>query len=422
MTTPRRHSPVEGRGTVVSQVMLKASRRPTIPDFPAGSLAVFGATFLNMLSVGAALPVLPRYVKGPIAGGDVQVGLVIGAFAFAAIAARPFAGRFGDRHGRRPVMLFGTLFTALAGVMYAIPWGVAGLVIARVILGAGEGVVYTSGAAWMADRAPDAERGRIIGLYGLAIWGGVSVGPLLGEGLYDWTGSFNAVWVLCAVLSLLSCVAVLWMPRKEKIHPQEHVTRGIGSLIPAASIRPGLALMTANLGYAALSSFLVLMLDKRGIGHGAAAFAAFAFAVVINRFLFGDLSDRLGGRRGAMLAASLEFVGLVILSQAQSFAVAVIGSAIMGSGFAMLFPSLALLVLARAEPAQRGAAMGTFTAFFDLGLAFGAPLVGVAAAVTGGYSAAFLLGAGGALGGLLIAATARPHGLDHGQPETAEPL
>lgn len=395
-----------------------------MPTFPSGSGSVFAATLLNMLAVGAALPVLPRYIKGPIGGSDVDVGLVIGAFAFAAIVVRPLAGRWGDRRGRRPVMIAGTAFTAVAGALYAVPWGVAGLVAARVILGAGEGVVYTSGAAWMADRASDDERGRVIGLYGLAIWGGVSAGPVLGEGLFDWTHSYNAVWILCVALSIGSLVALFWMPgeRSGKAHEAtEAPATGWASYVPKASIRPGLALMTANLGYAAVSSFLVLMLDKRGIGHGATAFAVFAAAVVVNRVLFGDLPDRFGGRAAAMYAAGLEGAGLLILAAGQSLPVMLVGSAIMGSGFAMLFPSLALLVLARTRPEQRGAAMGTFTAFFDIGLALGSPLVGVVAATTG-YGGAFIAGALGALGGLLIAATSHPHGRDHGEPEAPEPI
>lgn len=163
-------------------------RPERFPTFPKGTLAIFSATLVNMLAVGAALPILPRYVERELHAGRVQVGLVIGAFAFAAIAARPFAGRFGDRRGRKPVMIFGTALTAIAGAMYAMPFGVAGLVAARVVLGAGEGVVYTSGAAWVADRASDENRGRLIGLFGLSIWGGVATGPLLGQIVFDSTG------------------------------------------------------------------------------------------------------------------------------------------------------------------------------------------------------------------------------------------
>ena len=68
----------------------------------------------------------------------------------------------------------------------------------------------------------------------------------------------------------------------------------------------------------------------------------------------------------------------------------------MGAGFSLLFPSLALLVVNRVPEERRGAAMGTFTAFFDLGVGIGSPLAGAAAAL-GGYEAAFVLAAGCAL-------------------------
>ena len=64
----------------------------------------------------------------------------------------------------------------------------------------------------------------------------------------------------------------------------------------------------------------------------------------------------------------------------------------MGAGFSLLFPSLALLVVNRVPVERRGVAMGTFTAFFDLGMGIGGPLTGAAAAL-GGYSAAFVLAA-----------------------------
>ena len=51
------------------------------------------------------------------------------------------------------------------------------LVVARFFLGAGEGLIYTAGSAWVVDLAPPERRGQIIGWYGLAIWGGLSLGP-----------------------------------------------------------------------------------------------------------------------------------------------------------------------------------------------------------------------------------------------------
>ncbi len=76
----------------------------------------------------------------------------------------------------------------------------------------------------------------------------------------------------------------------------------------------------------------------------------------------------------------------------------------MGCGFALVFPSLALLVVNHVPEERRGAAMGTFTAFFDVGVGIGSPLAGLAATI-GGYGASFALAALVGLGTVVIALT-----------------
>jgi MFS family permease len=68
----------------------------------------------------------------------------------------------------------------------------------------------------------------------------------------------------------------------------------------------------------------------------------------------------------------------------------------MGAAFSLLYPSLSLIVIDRVPETRRGAALGTFTAFFDAGVGFGAPLAGIAAALTS-YEGAFFLSAAIAL-------------------------
>ena len=64
----------------------------------------------------------------------------------------------------------------------------------------------------------------------------------------------------------------------------------------------------------------------------------------------------------------------------------------MGAAFSLLNPSLMLIALGRVTENARGAAMGTYTAFFDAGVGFGAPLAGLAAALTD-YEGAFVFAA-----------------------------
>jgi MFS family permease len=353
----------------------------------AAFAGIFAVTLLALLSVGAVLPVLPVYVRGPIGAGDVAVGVVIGAYAVTGLIGRPFAGRFADRRGRRPVVVAGTLLAALAGLLYMVPAGLPGLIAARLVLGAGEGMVFTAGSAWIVDLAPEGRRGRVIGLYGLAVWTGLSIGPLIGEALLR-VSSYELVWAFAAAAPLVGAMIAIRLP--DPFRPREPGERE--PLIAPESLQPGAALALASVGYAAVAGFVVLHLDARGVGHGAAVFGAFAAMVVLTRLVAGNLPDRVGPARCAVAAAGVEAAGLLAIGLAQSLAVALAGALAMGAAFSLLYPSLSLVVVGRVGEDRRGTALGTFTAFFDAGVGLGAPLAGAAAAIAG-YQGAFVLAA-----------------------------
>ncbi|HEY5052481.1 MAG TPA: MFS transporter, partial [Solirubrobacterales bacterium] len=177
----------------------------------AAFAGVFAVTFCGLVAVGAVLPVLPRYVDGPLGAGKIAVGVVIGAYAITGLMLRPFAGRFADRRGRKPAVLIGSLLMAAGGFLYLLPFGVTGLIGARLVLGAGEGTVFTAGSAWIVDLAPPERRGRVIGLYGLAVWAGLSVGPLVGELIQHGAG-YTSVWIFAGVMPLLGALVALRVP------------------------------------------------------------------------------------------------------------------------------------------------------------------------------------------------------------------
>lgn len=354
---------------------------------------VFVVTFCGLVAVGAVLPVLPRYVHGPLDAGNVAVGVVIGAYAITGLLLRPFAGRLADDRGRKPTVLLGSILVALGGFMYLLPFGVAGLVAARLVLGAGEGTVFTASSAWVVDLAPPGRRGRVIGLYGLSVWAGLSVGPLIGEVILRDCG-YTWAWVFAGCVPLLGALIAARLP--DPFHERAHPEEGPHPLIEREAVKPGIALALASLGYATIAAFVVLHLDARGIGHGATVFGAFATMVVLTRLVGGDLPDRVGPARVATVAAVVEAIGLAMIAFAQSLPLAFAGALAMGAAFSLLYPALSLIVVGRVSDTRRGAALGTFTAFFDAGIGLGAPLVGAAAALSS-YEGAFLMSAAIAL-------------------------
>ncbi len=365
----------------------------------AAFAGVFIVTNLGLLAVGATLPVLPRFVSEELNGTDLEVGIVTGAFAVTGLICRPLAGNFADRRGRRLAVMIGATLAVVAGALLFVPAGIPGLIISRLFLGAGEGTVFTAGSAWVVDMAPAERRGRMIGFYGLSIWTGLTLGPPIGELLLR-AGGYELVWAFATGAPVIGAVVASRLP--EGFSPAGGEARG--PFISREAIGPGSTFSLGVIGFAAVAAFIVLSLDERGIGHGAEVFTVFAGSVVGTRLLAGGLPDRIGAAQCAVGAALTECVGLALIGAASALPVAIAGAILMGAAFSLLFPAMSLLAVNRVPPERRGAAMGTFTACFDLGMLVGSPMVGAAAAI-GGYAAAFYVGSAAALACAVLASS-----------------
>jgi MFS family permease len=375
-------------------------------------IGVFGGLFLGYLGLMAAIPVLPVFARQHLGAANFAVGLVVTVTGGTALLTRPLAGALADRRGHRQVMQAGALTVAAGGLLYLLPLGLAWLIAIRLMLGVGEAALFTAGAAWTVALAPQHRRGQLIGLYGVSMWGGISVGTLAGAALLRF--GFAAVWALCAAAPVAGCLLIGMVPAAARAGGGP--ARG---LLLRPALAPGIALALAAAGYAGLAAFVVLHLRARGIGSGVAVLSCFSAVYAGTRLFIGHLPDKLGPRAVAAWSGAGEAAGLVIIAVAPNLPVAVCGSVVMGAGFSLLHPSLALMVMNRADKAKQGAALGAYTSFWDLGLAVWGPVCGLIAGGLG-YPAVFVAGAACAIlaGAMALRIGAGAQQLQ-GQPATA---
>ena len=394
------------------------------------SYALFVATLFNVLGIGAVIPVLPLFVKGPIGGGDVAVGLVIGAFSVTGILMRPIAGRIADKRGRKLVHISGIAIAALGAALVFVPAGVTGLIISRLLVGTGEGWVYTAGITWIVDLAPVDGRARVVGLFGLSVWGGITIGAVLGSVILSSAG-YDAVWAFAVATSLIALIIASQIPAaktteqsaSEELAEAELVggvlqarpapsaaviasrnQRGLLRWVPSSALWPGTALAMVALAYGSFMAFVVLLLDFEGIGNGAAVFTAFTAAFVVTRLLLSSVPDRIGSRPTVLAAGLVQAIGMLIVALAGSLPMVLAGAILSGGGMSLVFPALAVIVIENTDDARRATALGAFLAFFDIGVGIGAPLAGVIASIGSGnnYAAAFIVAAAISAGGAML--------------------
>ncbi|MDP4603913.1 MAG: MFS transporter [Solirubrobacteraceae bacterium] len=394
------------------------------------SYALFVATLVNVLGIGAVIPVLPLFVKGPIGGGDVAVGLVIGAFSVTGILMRPIAGRIADKRGRKLVHITGIAIAALGAALIFVPAGVTGLIISRLLVGTGEGWVYTAGITWIVDLAPVEGRARVVGLFGLSVWGGITIGAVLGSVILSAAG-YEAVWAFAVIAPLIALLIASQIPAaqataqsaSEELAEAELVggelearpapsaaviasrnQRGLLRWVPSSALWPGTALAMVALAYGSFMSFVVLLLDFEGIGNGALVFTAFTAAFVITRLLFSSVPDRIGSRPTVLAAGLVQAIGMLIVALAGSLPLVLVGAVLSGAGMSLVFPALAVIVIENTDDSRRATALGAFLAFFDIGVGVGAPFAGVIASLGTGnnYAAAFIAAAAISAGGAML--------------------
>ncbi|MEA3055169.1 MAG: hypothetical protein QOD30_601, partial [Actinomycetota bacterium] len=166
---------------------------PTFALVTASSLAYF-------LGYGMLLPVLPRFVERVLGGGGLAVGCTTGAFALTAAALRPFAGRIGDARGRRVLVLGGSAILALSYLLYLPVDALLPLIALRVLSGVGEAAMFVGAATAIQDLAPPARRGEAASYFSVAVYGGLGLGPPIGELLQHHWG-YDAVWTGAACVT-----------------------------------------------------------------------------------------------------------------------------------------------------------------------------------------------------------------------------
>ncbi|MFI0453522.1 MFS transporter [Actinomadura sp. 6N118] len=368
------------------------------------------AVLLTFTAFGAAVPVLPRLITTELGGSALAVGAAFGISAVAALLSRPYVGRLAQRGDVRLVIAAGSATAALVGAGYAAvegAVGIAALLVLRVVMGVAEAATFTAGSLWVIALAPGDRRGQLVGWYGLSMWGGWTLGPIIGELLRRESG-YGAVWLVHIVLPVAASLLAVRLPAPD--------LGGAGVsrvLVPRPVLLPGTALALAAVGYSALAGFVVLHMAERDSGGGPVALTLFGVAYIGVRLLCGRLPDRVGAARIAVAAGLAEALGLALIAVAGSAWTAGLGALVMGAGFTLLYPSLALLVINRSAAAERGAALGAFTSFWDLGLGAAGLITGAIA--TGlGYPAVFVTAAITALaaalaGHLADRPAARPH-------------
>lgn len=369
-------------------------------------LPIMAVVFIAFLIIGMALPVLPLHVHQGLGLSTFVVGLVTGSQFVASLISRVWAGHYADSRGAKRAVIVGLFAAVAGGLIYLVSLqflqapgvSAAVLLMGRALLGGAESFIITGGVTWGLALAGPANAGRVIAWVGMAMFAALSVGAPFGTALYNFAGfasiGIATVLIPLAPMLLISPLATV-PPRGGR---RSHLYR----VVSAVGL-PGFGSALSSIGFGAMIAFSSLLSAQRDWSPLWLLFSAFAAALVVARLLLGHLPDKFGGARIALISAFIEAIGLALIWSAPSLFLATAGAVLARFCYALVYPGLGVEAVRRAPEENRGLAMGAYTAFLDVALGFGSPVLGLIAGARG-LSAVFLTGGLLTLGAAAIAA------------------
>lgn len=347
-----------------------------------------------------ALPALAEAEFGVAQGSFVLLSAFVVAFGAVKGVMNFVAGSLSERLGRKPVLVAGWLLALPVPVMVYLAPSWDWVIVATVLLGINQGLTWSMTQTAQLDVTGKHQRGAVMGLNEFSGYLGVALAGLLSAGLAAHWGARLAILATGQTAIVVAMGLAVFAVRETRP----------GDLRQVLSPASGWVLMEvswANRSLAAVNQaglvekfvdalvwiFYPVFLYQKEVGLTKIGMITGLYGVVwgLLQLGTGHLADRIGRKWPSVGGMWLCALGVAMMVWHEGFLWWLISAAVTGVGMALLYPNLSAAVADMAAPEWRGAAIGVYRFWRDLGYAIGALLLGWMAQISGGIEAAFWL-------------------------------
>ena len=348
--------------------------------------------------VGLERTVLPLLAEAEFGLASKTAALsFIATFGVVKALTNFFAGRLGDRYGRKDVLVAGWLFALPVPfmVIWAPSW--AWIVAANVLLGINQGLAWSTTVIMKIDLVGPKQRGLAMGLNEFAGYLAVALAALGTGYVAQAYGLRPEPFYLGIAFAAVGLALSLLFVRETQLHaaveaksfqPQPGMNDGAApttrEVLALATWRdPALASasqagLVNNLNDGLAWGLFPLFFAAAGLDVAQIGILSFTYPAVwgLLQIWTGALSDRWG-RKGLIAGGMiLQGVALAVIALVHGFWPWFWAAALLGAGTAMVYPTLLAAIGDVAHPRWRGSAVGMYRLWRDSGYAVGALLAG----------------------------------------------
>jgi MFS family permease len=339
-------------------------------EFPRKFWVVVAVSFIDRIGGTLLFPFFSLYITQRFNVGMTKAGYILGLFSIFGLVGQFIGGALTDKFGRRKLILFGLVFSAVSTLSLGLVDSYAALVPLAMVIGLLSDVAGPAHQAMIADILPDRQRQEGFGILRVVANMSWIIGPTIGG--FVAKQSFLALFIIDAVISCIVAVLFYFLvsETKPEAHPdQQHETifqtfKGYGVVIRDNAF---MAFLVAGMIMGAVyqqmyNSLSVYLRDVHSIDTSGYGFMLTASAIVVILFQF--TVTRLVKRRPPFLMMSFGtvfyMIGFSMFGFVSAYWLFVTAVVIITIGEMIIMPVTSALAANFAPTAMRGRYMAVF--------------------------------------------------------------
>ena len=184
-----------------------------------GLIIICVVTIMNfILYQGVLFTTYPLYLNSVLKMSLTEIGFIQGARSIGYVLSMLFMGTISDRIGRKPIILFGVLGTAILSIVLNYVMGFNAVAIIMFLIGITTGAVWIVCPVIAAEIVEPFNRGAAIGTYRTFFDAGCVLGPIIMMWVVEAYG--NAMpFFLSSILLFIVFIPSLWLKETGKPRP-----------------------------------------------------------------------------------------------------------------------------------------------------------------------------------------------------------
>jgi len=356
-------------------------------EFPRKFWLVVFVSFVDRVGGTLLFPFFSLYITQRFGVGMTQAGLVLGLFSIFGLLGNVIGGALTDRFGRRKLILFGLVFSALSTLTLGLVNEFSLLFPLAMVIGVLSDIAGPAHQAMLADILPEKQRQEGFGILRVVANLAWIIGPTIGGFIAN--RNFFALFVIDATVSCL--VAVLFYFLISETKPEPHpgqekesmlaTFKGYGVVLRDGAYMGFLAAgILMGLVYGQMyNSLSVYLRDVHGIQPQGYGFLMTASAITVILFQFW-VTRKIKSRPPFLLMALgvlFYMVGFTMFGLVGAYALFVLAVVIITIGEMINMPTMSALAANFAPAEMRGRYMGVFSLMWALPSAIGPGAAGL---------------------------------------------